>query len=77
MSVRNIKEFLPERTALVHYSLPLLCSVGDGNYRNTCAFEVLEGLNCVINRHLRKCARTGSEIMNLLHFSIIVMCFLY
>ena len=64
----NIQKLSPECAALVHSRVPLLCAVGDAENRDTCAFEILEGLNGIVDGHLRKQARAGVEYVYFLHF---------
>ena len=66
MRVGNVKEFLPQGTALVHDGIPLLGAVGDGQYGNTGSGKILQGRDGVVDGHLRQEAGACVEYMNFL-----------
>ena len=67
MGVGNVKEFPPECAALIHGLVPLLCTVGDAEYGNTGALEILEGFDGIVDGYLRQKAGACIENMNLFH----------
>jgi len=68
MGVRNVEKFPPQSTALIHCLVPLLGTVGNAEYGNTCAFEVFQSLNGIVDGYLRQKAGASIENMNLFLF---------
>ena len=70
IALRDTEELLPECTALVHRFVPALGAVGNGKQGDTGALEILQGLDGVVDGHLRQQARPGVENVFFAHNTV-------
>ncbi len=71
MGVRDVEEFLPQGAGLVHYGVPFLGAVGDGDKAYSGAAEILESLNGLVYGNLREKAGASIENMNFFRHDIL------
>ena len=63
MAASGLQQLFPERAALVHSLFPPFGAVRNGNKGDSCALEVPEGFDGVVDGHLGEQAGPGIENM--------------